>query len=135
MSLRDYMRYLGAIDKTGGYHGKHPSYWDGDPNQPMQPDLKIADTIVQTVITEREVGAHLEKGFIFKAQLQNGTVIVEKTIPAAKIKALADENIRNFANTQIEAATAQLTKQALTKIGAAASSVDPIPPAPAQRTT
>jgi hypothetical protein len=132
MSFRDYIRYLGEINDTSGftpgYHGPHPEYWDGDPDQPMDPFAKIADVTVQKVVTEREVATHLEQGFIFKAQLQNGTVIVETKIKAADIAALASENIVNFANTQIEAATAQLTKQALAKIDVAASSQDPILP-------
>jgi hypothetical protein len=103
-------------------------YPESRPNGPRLGD----DIVVHKVIEEREVAAHLEKGFIFKHQLHNGSVIVETTISAAKIEALADENIRKFADTQIEAATLQLTKQALTKIDAAASSQDPIPPA--QRT-
>jgi hypothetical protein len=109
-------------------HGHIP--WEAvgpiDPEDP--PRREINNAIVQRAISEKEVEAYLEKGFTFKAQLQNGMVIVETTIKAADIAALASENVANFAKTQVTAATEQLTKKVLAKIDVVASSQDPILP-------
>jgi hypothetical protein len=132
--------YLVAFSNTGDINyllayaaskGKIPWEVVGpiDPDNP--PRKEITDTVVQKAITESEVAAHLAKGAIFVAQLQNGTVIVETTIPTAKINALAAENIANMARGQIDAATVQLTKQAFAgnaRLDIVGSSQDPIIP-------
>jgi hypothetical protein len=89
MLIKDITHNLNATTSSGSFGGKkaHPEWYDGTPGAPGLPEF----TVVQKVITEREVATHLEKGFTFKAQLQNGTVIVETTIKAADIIALASE--------------------------------------------
>jgi hypothetical protein len=93
------------------------------------PDFAIKDTVVQRAIAEKEVVTYLEKGFTFKAQLQNGTVIVETTIPAADIAVLTAENMANMAKKQIDAAITQLTNEVFAG-NIAGSSQDPIIPRP-----
>jgi hypothetical protein len=77
------------------------------------PRLAVKDTLVQKAIAEREVASHLERGFQFVAQLQNGTVIVQQKITAEEIATAVTGQIATTTKEQITLATEQLRKQVL----------------------
>jgi hypothetical protein len=107
-----------------GLSGPAPD--DDDPLGPQYHGIK--DAVIQRVITERELGAHLAQGFIYVDQLQGGSVVVQTTIKAADIEALVVEKLAVEVKDQVQLATEQLMKQVLNAVDVKSSSQDPIIP-------